>query len=200
MLEKFGILRRIPSVANACKRKFNNATIGLRKGLSDLTEVSLPFSDILQKTIAAHYPDYRLPKNSDFISEGSEFGILGYSHPHHCEGDFFGDGGINIALFIIGKAGTACKVIVLRKLCDNSPHIMEITGGSEKPIDLYLEVVPPGYYRTWEQKIGDVSKGGRRRPLHLKRDGIMLGLFESGASIFYYDVRSCKFKSIWFSD
>jgi hypothetical protein len=107
---------------------------------------------------------------------------------------------VYIAVFLLATGGNDYKLVVLPYSKDRQETPIELSRGDTTPTGLYVKTVEPGRYLTWDQKLGKVGPGNRRYPLRLKRHGIMLGMFESAASILYWDARSRAFKSICVSD
>jgi len=70
----------------------------------------------------------------------------------------------------------------------------ELLAGKHSPQRMFVKTVEPGYHRRSELMHGD----GEPSVVHLKRQGILLGTFESGAVLVYWDGK--RFKQVGMSD
>ncbi len=156
-------------------------------------ERDLPFPLAVVEAVERCMPDWRLPDVRDLQGDWGEYLDFATLSPLLCTGDFTGSGMTEYAVFVLGKGERpSYKVLALISL--NGDLVAHELMAGTTPQNKFVQTMEPGYHRRSELMRGD----GEPIIIHLKRQGILLGTFESGASLVYWDRK--RFKQVGMSD
>ena len=141
-------------------------------------------------------PEWRLPDVRDLQGDWGEYLDFATLSPLLCTGDFTGSGMTEYAVFVLGEdkryEDQRYKVLALTG-ANGDLVAHELLAGKDSPQNMFVKTVEPGYHRRSELMRGD----GEPSIVHFKRQGILLGTFESGAFLVYWDGQ--KFKQVGMS-
>ncbi len=121
--------------------------------------------------------------------------------PYKISGDFNADKLKDEVWILIPTSRKGSGLFVFLGQINKSFRSVQIEYSEDgKPQDMYLSVADKGKYDTACGKGYWDCKEGESPVLNLKSQGIWYGLYESSASIFYWDVPRKTFERIWISD
>jgi hypothetical protein len=164
-------------------------------GAPRLADGDLPFPLAVIEAVERCVPGWRLPGVRDLHGDWGEYLDFPMLGPLLCTGDFTGSGGTEYAVFVLGNDERRPSYKVLALTSESGDLVAhELLAGEHEPQNMFVKTMDAGYYRRSELVRGD----GEPSVVHLKRQGISLGTFESAASLVYWDGQ--KFKQVWMSD
>jgi hypothetical protein len=141
-------------------------------------------------------PEFRVPSNDDLSGNWAQSYCHETGFPIFCTGTFTGRAHGECAIFLLGRQVVRHKVVVFTENQQGSPVLIDLEVGEGYPHDRYLRTLSPGAHQV--SRI--VWKHGGPRTLHLKRDAIELGTFESANCAYYWDEETESFIEQWLSD
>ncbi len=141
-------------------------------------------------------PEFRAPGVPDFAAEWAEQFNTNTGFPVLCQGSFTGRAQVEYGLFILGIREVRYKIVVFTETKSGEPQLFELESDRGQPHDRYVETVDSGTHSISRA----VWKHGGAKTLHLSRQAVMVGSFESAACIFHWDDRMETFKQQWMSD
>jgi len=157
-------------------------------------ERELPFPLAVVEAVERCMPDWRLPDVRDLHGDWGEYLDFATLSPLLCTGDFTGSGMTEYAVFVLGKDERPSYKVLALTSAKGDLVAHELLTGEHSPQNMFVKTMDRGYYRRSELVRGD----GEPSVVHLKRQGISLGTFESAASLVFWDGQ--RFKQVWMSD
>ena len=146
--------------------------------------------------IALLAPEFRAPGDQDFAAEWAEHFNPNTGFPVLCQGSFTGRAHVEYGLFILGIREVRYKIVVFTEAKSGEPQLFELESDRGQPHGRFVETVEPGTHSIGRE----VWEHGGVKTLHLSRQGVMVGSFESAACIFHWDDRTETFKQQWVCD
>ena len=141
-------------------------------------------------------PDYRVPTLDDLLGDWFESYNEETGFPIVCTGGFTGRAQGECAIFLLGRREARYRVVVFSEDRSGTPILIELESGDGYPRNRFLRTLGPG-----PQPVSRIIwKDGGPRTLHLRRDAIELGTFESATCAYYWDEETESFAQQWLSD
>jgi hypothetical protein len=156
--------------------------------------------EALKLAIAQSYPDYRLPRQSDYdkvdikynVEHGGS-GCLGIA-----AGSYYRKNAINYAINVTSKTKTHTLLIVADRLDTAWKLELLRDWGDESIGRIYVDTEEPGTYERTEALDGPISEPGERERYTSKRQGLVAGAIESSGAAFFFDGKG--WVHVWISD
>ena len=141
-------------------------------------------------------PDYRPPTNDDLGGEWTTNLEPESGFPVLARGQFTGRTDPEYAAFLLGAREVKYKVVVFTNNERGEPALIELETGDGFPRNRYIRTLRSGPHPVSRA----VWKRGGPRTLHLARDAVELGTFESASCAYYWDEVAERFQAQWLSD
>lgn len=143
---------------------------------------------------------WRFPEAKDVRGDWKAGG-KGSAPPYRVRGDFNADGLRDEAWILIPGDGKGSSLFVFLKQRDESFRSVQLEYSEEgAPQNMFISIAEKGAYDTACGKGYWDCKAGEPPVLRLRSPGIWYGVFESAASIFYWDADRKTFERVWISD
>lgn len=169
-------------------------------GVSDLprrqTVHDFNIPDDVRSAVDILAPDFRVPSTEDFSENWAESYSQETGFPIFCTGRFTGRAHGECAIFLLGRRDVRYRVVVFSENQQGLPVLIDLEIGEGFPRSRYLLTRSPGAHKVSRS----IWKHGGPRTLHLKRDAIELGTFESASCAYYWDEETESFVKQWLSD
>ena len=141
-------------------------------------------------------PNYDIPTASDLAADWSLYFDPDTFFPIGCSGQFVRDGVTDYAFFALHQQLKEYRIVVLIEEPDGTPRLIELESSEGSPTNRYVRCIRPGAHSVSTI----IWKHEGPKTLHLQRDAIEVGTFESAACIYYWSDEAGEFVRQWISD
>lgn len=150
---------------------------------------------IAEATIPA---GWRLTVRNDYSAEEQQ--NFGNKIPNQVEADFNGDGIEDHAWLLLERHHTIyALVIALSTTGKDYQEIILHSNNFSGLMPMGIALLPPTTVQVLCEKNDDCGKNNKK-PFKLPLPGLQYFMFESGASVFYWNEAKHQFERIWLSD
>jgi len=140
--------------------------------------------------------EFRVPSLDDLVGDWAESYNEETRFPIFCTGSFTGRAQGECAIFLLGRREVRHRVVVFSEDRSGSPVLIDLASADGHPRNRFVRTLGPG-----PQSVSrTIWKHGGPRTLHLRRDAIELGTFESASCAHYWDEETGSFAQQWLSD
>jgi len=154
----------------------------------------------LRMAIAHSYPDYRLPRQSDYDAYNIKYnvehggnGCLGIA-----TGSYYRRSSTDYAINITSTTKLHTLLIVAEQVAAKWRLELVWDWGDEPGGRVYVDTEVPGSYERTEALDGPISEPGERESYTSKRQGLVAGAIESTGAAFFLDGK--HWVHVWISD
>lgn len=142
--------------------------------------------------VKARLPGYKLPEAKDIQGEWKNYANPTTLYPFYCSGDFFGDGTLSHAFFVLNEKASKYQVVIMHSPAEGALTVYSSEG---TPYNLFISKVGPGEYESLESRQKQADK-----KLILRHDAINMGQFEVSDWIYAWNAEMKVFEETWMSD